>query len=139
MPITVYTVANELVSQADASLMNLFGLQDIAETIHEFADEAIRSRYLPRFAKGGDTGAMDLTEPDAGSDLQAVGLRAEEEDGRWYLSGVKRFITNGCADISLVLARSEAGTADGRGLSLFLCERCPQLVVRHSGSGCENL
>jgi len=130
MPITVYTVANELVSQADASLMNLFGLQDIAETICEFADESIRREYLPRFAKGGETGAMDLTEPDAGSDLQSVMLRAEEEGGRWYLTGVKRFITNGCADISLVLARSEAGTTDGRGLSLFLCEKCPQLVVR---------
>jgi alkylation response protein AidB-like acyl-CoA dehydrogenase len=120
-----------MISQADASLMNLFGLQDIAETIKEFADEAVKQEYLPRFASGAVTGAMILTEPDAGSDLQAVRLKAvPQEDGSWRLHGVKRFITNGCAEVSLVLARSEERSSDGRGLSMFLCESGPRLVVR---------
>jgi alkylation response protein AidB-like acyl-CoA dehydrogenase len=130
-PNIVYTMAVEIVSRADASLMNLFGLQGIAETINAFADQAIRDEYLPRFADGEVTGAMALTEPDAGSDLQAVALRAwQDDDGQWRLSGVKRFITNGCGEVLLTLARSEAGTTDGRGLSLFLVERGPRLKVR---------
>jgi alkylation response protein AidB-like acyl-CoA dehydrogenase len=123
-PITIYMMAVEMVSRGDAALMNLFGLQDIAETIHHFADEQIRKEYLPRFSSGDVTGAMALTEPDAGSDLQSVQTRAfQDENGNWYLSGVKRFITNGCGDVLLVLARSEDGTNDARGLSLFVCER----------------
>jgi len=112
--------------------MNLFGLQDIGDTICEFADEELKAKYLPLFASGKATGAMALTEPDAGSDLQAVQLKAiyDESDGSWRLSGVKRFITNGCGDILLVLARSEPGTKDGRGLSMFVCEKDESLVVR---------
>ncbi|MEI8196175.1 MAG: acyl-CoA dehydrogenase family protein [Phycisphaerae bacterium] len=131
-PNLVYTMANEIVSRADASLMNIFGLQGIAETIHAFADDAIRDEYLPRFASGELTGAMVLTEPDAGSDLQAVSLRAfQDEDGTWRLNGVKRFITNGCGEILLTLARSEPDVKDGRGLSLFLNERSERIKVRH--------
>lgn len=131
MPGVTYTIATEMISQADASLMNLFGLQDIGDTIKKFADDMVKDKYLPLFAKENASGAMDLTEPDAGSDLQAVNLKAvQAEDGTWKLYGVKRFITNGCGDISLVLARSEEGTKDGRGLSMFLCEKCPELVVR---------
>jgi len=131
-PTLVYTMANEIVSRADASLMNLFGLQGIAETIHAFADDALRQEYLPKFAAGAVTGAMVLTEPDAGSDLQAVALRAwQDPEGTWRLNGVKRFITNGCGEVLLVLARSEAGTTDARGLSLFLAERSPRIRVRH--------
>lgn len=131
-PNLVYTMATEIVSRADASLMNLFGLQGIAETIYAFADDQIRDEVLPRFARGEVTGAMVLTEPDAGSDLQAVRLRADQdEQGNWYLNGVKRFITNGCGDILLTLARSEPEISDGRGLSLFLSERSEQIKVRH--------
>jgi alkylation response protein AidB-like acyl-CoA dehydrogenase len=130
-PGLVYSMAIEMISQADASLMNLFGLQDIGETIHEYGDEAQKQKYLPLFASGKATGAMDLTEPDAGSDLQSVRLKAvAQADGTWRLYGVKRFITNGCADISLVLARSEEGSVDGRGLSMYVCEKCPELVIR---------
>lgn len=131
-PTLIYTMANEIVSRADASLMNIFGLQGIAETIHAFADDAIKADYLPRFSSGELTGAMVLTEPDAGSDLQAVALRAwQDEDGNWRLNGVKRFITNGCGEILLTLARSEPDIRDGRGLSLFLVERGPRVRVRH--------
>ena len=131
-PTTVYTMANEIVSRADASLMNLFGLQGIAETINAFANDEVKAQYLPKFARGEVTGAMVLTEPDAGSDLQAVQLRAwQDDDGQWRLNGVKRFITNGCGDVLLVLARSEAGTTDGRGLSMLLAERGPRIRVRH--------
>lgn len=131
-PNLIYTMANEIVSRADASLMNIFGLQGIAETIHAFADDAICDEYLPRFASGELTGAMVLTEPDAGSDLQAVSLRAfQDEDGTWRLNGVKRFITNGCGEILLTLARSEPDVKDGRGLSLFLNERSERIKVRH--------
>ena len=123
-PTTIYMMAIEMISRGDAALMNLFGLQDIADTIHRFADEEIQREYLPRFSSGSVTGAMALTEPDAGSDLQAVQTRAyQDEAGNWYLSGVKRFITNGCGDVLLVLARSEEGSIDARGLSLFVCER----------------
>ncbi len=130
-PVTIYSIATEMVSRADASLMNLFGLQDIAETINLFADEDQKMRYLPRFAAGEVTGSMALTEPDAGSDLQAVQLKAwQDEKGQWRLKGVKRFITNGCGHISLVLARSEEGTNDGRGLSMFIYERDDKMKIR---------
>jgi alkylation response protein AidB-like acyl-CoA dehydrogenase len=131
-PNLVYTMAIEMVSRADASLMNIFGLQGIAETINAFADDAIKDEYLPRFARGEVTGAMVLTEPDAGSDLQAVRLRAfQDESGNWLLRGVKRFITNGCGEVLLTLARSEPEISDGRGLSLFVSERSPRIRVRH--------
>jgi alkylation response protein AidB-like acyl-CoA dehydrogenase len=130
-PASVYTMMTEMVSRADASLQNLFGLQDIAETISDFGTEEQKDKYLPLFAKGEVDGAMDLTEPDSGSDLQSVRLRAyQDENGQWFLNGMKRFITNGCAQVHLVLARSEEGTVDGRGLSMFVCEACPELVVR---------
>jgi hypothetical protein len=131
-PILVYSMANEIVSRADASLMNLFGLQGIAGTIYAFADDEIKDEYLPRFARGDVTGAMVLTEPDAGSDLQAVSLKAiQNDDGTWILRGVKRFITNGCGEVLLVLARSEPGLTDGRGLSLFVTDRSERIKVRH--------
>ena len=123
-PMVPYVMAAELVSRGDGGFANIWGLQDCAETIHEFANEEQKRQYLPRAAKG-DTYAMDLTEPDAGSDLQSVQLKATycEKDGKWYLNGVKRFITNGDAHISLVLARSEEGTHDGRGLSMFIYDK----------------
>jgi alkylation response protein AidB-like acyl-CoA dehydrogenase len=131
-PNLVYTMAIEMVSRADASLMNIFGLQGIAETINAFADEQTKAEYLPRFARGEVTGAMVLTEPDAGSDLQAVRLKAiQDPDGSWYLRGVKRFITNGCGEVLLTLARSEHDISDGRGLSLYLSERSNRIRVRH--------
>jgi 3-(methylthio)propanoyl-CoA dehydrogenase len=131
-PVTIYTMMNEMVSRADGSLQNLFGLQDIAETIARFGSEEQKAYFLPRFASGEADGAMALTEPEAGSDLQAVQLKAhlDEATGQWVLNGMKRFITNGCAKVLLVLARSEEGTKDGRGLSMFVCDKCPQLVVR---------
>ncbi len=102
--------------------MNIFGLQDIAVTISKFANKEQKERYLPPFPEGKATGAMALTEPDAGSDLQACKLQAnQDENGQWRLKGVKRFITNGNAEILLVLARSEPGTKDGRWLSMFAC------------------
>ncbi len=120
-PIVPYIMAADIVSRADAGFVNIWGLQDCAETINEFASEEQKAEYLP-LVSAGATMAMDLTEPDAGSDLQAVQLRAvwSEEKGVWLLNGVKRFITNGDGDISLVLARSEQGTKDGRGLSMFI-------------------
>lgn len=131
-PATLYSICIEMVSQADASLMNVFGLSEaIAETICQFASDELKDKYLPLFTSGEISGAMILTEPDAGSDLQAVRLKAvPQPDGSWRLFGVKRFITNGGADVSLVLARSEEGSSDGRGLSMFLCEKCPELVIR---------
>lgn len=134
-PTTLYTAATEVVSRADVSLMNLFGLQGIAETIARFGDEELKSRYVPLFAKGEATGAMVLTEPDAGSDLMAIQTRAVEDPsspGGWRIRGVKRFITNGCGDILLVLARSEDPErfSGARGLSLFLVEKGPQVKVR---------
>lgn len=118
-----YIMGGEMVSRADAGFANIWGLQDCAETIAEFADESIKAEFLPRVCQG-DTCSMDLTEPDAGSDLQAVQLKAtyNEHDGVWYLNGVKRFITNGDAQIKLVLARSEDGSTDGRGLSYFVAD-----------------
>ncbi|HOU67463.1 MAG TPA: Acyl-CoA dehydrogenase C-terminal domain-containing protein [Paludibacteraceae bacterium] len=126
-----YVMAAEIVSRADAGFANIWGLQDCAETINEFASQEIKDEYLPRINKG-DTCSMDLTEPDAGSDLQAVMLQAKynEADGWWYLNGVKRFITNGDAQIKLVLARSEEGTTDGRGLSYFVCENLKDSSIK---------
>jgi len=135
MPITIYTSAIEMISRADAALMTIVGLQDIAETINAFADEDTKDYYLPIFASGEVTSAMVLTEPDAGSDLQAVqtsgGISAQQdEEGHWHINGVKRFITNGCGDILLVLARSEPDTSGGRGLSLFLVEKSDAVRIR---------
>ena len=122
-PITPYTMAADIVSRADTGFENLWGLQDCAETIYEFANEDQKQRFIPRVCKG-ETMSMDLTEPDAGSDLQSVMLKATEQpDGTWRLNGVKRFITNGDSDIHLVLARSEEGTRDGRGLSMFIYDK----------------
>ncbi len=130
-PTTVYMMAVELISRAEASLMNLFGLQDIAKTIAQFADENQKQEFLPKFSTGEYTGAMALTEPDAGSDLQAVKLTAYQDDkGSWFLRGVKRFITNGNGEVLLVLARTETGTKDARGLSMFVCHRDDSLKVR---------
>jgi 3-(methylthio)propanoyl-CoA dehydrogenase len=118
-----YVMSGEMVSRADAGFANIWGLQDCAETISEFASDDVKAEFLP-LVNQGYTCSMDLTEPDAGSDLQAVQLKAtyNESDGLWYLNGVKRFITNGDAHIKLVLARSEEGTADGRGLSYFVAK-----------------
>ena len=122
-PITPYIMAADIVSRADTGFENLWGLQDCAETIYEFADEDQKKRYIPRVCEG-ETMSMDLTEPDAGSDLQSVMLKATQKpDGSWVLNGVKRFITNGDSDIHLVLARSEEGTRDGRGLSMFIYDK----------------
>ena len=130
-PNLVYSMAIEIVSRADAALMNIFGLQGIAETINAFASEEIKQKYLPDFSAGHITGAMVLTEPDAGSDLQAVKLRAYQDDeGNWLLHGVKRFITNGCGDVLLVLARSEPDRSGGLGLSLFVCGPGPTVHIR---------
>ena len=124
MPVTCFAMANEMVARADTGFENIWGLQDCAETINEFATEDIKARYLPRVS-AGETCAMDLTEPDAGSDLGAVMLKAswDEEAGVWRLNGCKRFITNGDGDISLVLARTEDGTKDARGLSMLIYDK----------------
>ncbi len=122
-PITPYIMAAEIVSRADTGFENLWGLQDCAETLYEFGSEEQRAKYIPHVCEG-ETMSMDLTEPDAGSDLQSVMLKAtQKEDGTWVLNGVKRFITNGDSDIHLVLARSEDGTKDGRGLSMFIYDK----------------
>lgn len=122
-PITPYIMAADIVSRADTGFENIWGLQDCAETIYEFADEDQKQRFIPRVC-AGETMSMDLTEPDAGSDLQSVMLKAtQKEDGSWVLNGVKRFITNGDADIHLVLARSEEGSKDARGLSMFIYDK----------------
>lgn len=131
IPFTIYMVAVEMISRADASLMNIFGLQDIGDTIKKFGNKEQREKYLPGFCTGEYTGAMALTEPDAGSDLQAVKLQAyQNEKGQWFLRGVKRFITNGNGEVLLVLARSEPGTKDGRGLSMFVCRNDKTVKVR---------
>jgi len=130
-PNLVYTMSNEIVSRADASLMNIYGLQGIAETINAFASEEIKAEYLPRMASGEWTGAMVLTEPDAGSDLQSVKTQAyQDAEGNWFVRGVKRFITNGCGQVLLVLCRTEPEILDGRGLSLLLVERGPRVKIR---------
>ncbi|MEI6725013.1 MAG: acyl-CoA dehydrogenase family protein [Actinomycetes bacterium] len=130
-PVSVSVMIVEMVSRADPSLMNIFGLQDIAETVNKFAGDEMKAAYLPRFASGEVTGSMALTEPEAGSDLQNIQLKATQQpDGTWRLNGVKRFITNGCGQLSLVLARSEEGTTDARGLSMFLYERDEHMRIR---------
>ena len=122
-PITPYIMAADIVSRADTGFENLWGLQDCAETLYEFGSEEQKQKYIPRVC-AGETMSMDLTEPDAGTDLQAVMLKAtKKDDGTWVLNGVKRFITNGDSDIHLVLARSEEGTTDGRGLSMFIYDK----------------
>ena len=122
-PITPYIMAADIVSRADTGFENLWGLQDCAETLYEFGDDDQRARFIPRVCEG-ETMSMDLTEPDAGSDLQSVMLKAtQDEAGTWRLNGVKRFITNGDSDIHLVLARSEAGSKDARGLSMFIYDK----------------
>lgn len=128
---TAFVMANEIVSRADAGFANIWGLQDCAETINDFASEDIKDEFLPKFSNEGATGAMDLTEPDAGSDLQVVQFKAtyDKEKDQWILNGVKRFITNGDADISLVLARTEEDTNDARGLSLFVYDRRHKAVT----------
>ena len=129
LSIIPYTMAADIVSRADAGFVNIWGLQDCAETINEFANADQKQRYLPRVC-AGETCAMTLTEPDAGSDLQAVQLKATQKpDGTWVLNGVKRFITNGDGNISLVMARSEEGTTDGRGLSMFVYD-CNSKAVK---------
>ena len=132
LPTFVSNLVIEIVSRADAGLMTIFGLQEIAETIDFFANEEQKDEYLPRFARGEVTGAMVLTEPDAGSDLQVVALRATEvPDGNGFLlNGVKRFISNGCGEVLLVLARSEPRRKGAAGLSLFLCEKGPTVKIR---------
>lgn len=135
---TFYTAAIEMVSRADVSLMNFFGLQGIAETIEHFASDDIKDKYLKDMASGKLTGAMVLTEPDAGSDLAAVRTTGsidasqDPETGEWKLKGTKRFITNGCGDVMVVLARSEDPTkySGGRGLSMFVAEKGPRIKVR---------
>ena len=133
LPITPYSMASEMVATADAGFQNIWSLQDCIETLYEFGSEEQRQKYIPRVC-AGETMSMDLTEPDAGSDLQRVMLKAtySEEEGCWLLNGVKRFITNGDSDIHLVLARSEEGTRDGRGLSMFIYDKRQGGVdVRH--------
>jgi len=132
LPESIYQMMVEIVSRAEGGLMTLFGLQDLALSISEYGDEAMKARVLPRFARGEVSGAMVLTEPDAGSDLGAVQTRAafDEEAGVWRLNGVKRFITNGNADVMVVLARSEEGTTDARGLSIFLVEKDETVQIR---------
>ena len=130
-PATMMSVAAEIVSRADGSFLN-FGLQqDIAETLNKFGSEEQKAEYLPRLASGESGSSMILTEPDAGSDLQAVALKATQgEDGKWYLNGVKRFITNGNGKLGLVLAKSEENARGARGLSFFLYERDEHMVIR---------
>ncbi len=133
LPITPYSMASEIVAAADAGFQNIWSLQDCIETLYEFGSEEQRKKYIPRVC-AGETMSMDLTEPDAGSDLQRVMLKAsyDKENGCWRLNGVKRFITNGDSDIHLVLARSEEGTHDGRGLSMFIYDkRDGGVTVRH--------
>lgn len=130
-PNMMLAATNDIISRADASLMNLYGLQGIGETINAYADDEIKKEFLPDLASGRKTAAMVLTEPESGSDLQSVKVTATEQpDGTWRLNGVKRFITNGCGHVLLVMARSEHDIEDGRGLSLFLVERGPGVRVR---------
>lgn len=132
LPITVFSMLSEIVSAADSGFQNIWSLQSCIDTLYEFGSPEQQAKYIPRIC-AGETMSMDLTEPDAGSDLQRVMLKATQDaDGTWRLNGVKRFITNGDSDIHLVLARSEAGTRDGRGLSMFIYDKRDGGVdVRH--------
>ncbi len=131
VPLTIYMATAEIMARADAGFVNIFGLQDIADIIKKFGTEEQRQKYIPKFCTGEHTGAMALTEPDAGSDLQACKLRAyQDENGQWRLNGMKRFITNGNGNVHLVLSRTEAGTKDGRGLSMLACYNDDTVVVR---------
>ena len=132
LPNTVFSMLSEVISAADAGFQNVWSLQSCIDTLYEFGSEEQRQKYIPRVCAGA-TMSMDLTEPDAGSDLQRVMLKASQDaDGTWRLNGVKRFITNGDSDIHLVLARSEAGTRDGRGLSMFIYDKQDGgVTVRH--------
>ena len=132
IPNIVFSMASEMMATADAGFQNIWSLQDCIETLYEFGNEEQRKKYIPRVCEG-ETMSMDLTEPDAGSDLQRVMLKATQDaDGTWRLNGVKRFITNGDSDIHLVLARSEEGTRDGRGLSMFIYDKKDGgVTVRH--------
>ena len=132
LPESVYSMLVEIVSRAESGLMTIYGLQEIADMIEEYASDEDKARVLPRMARGEASGAMILTEADAGSDLGAVATRAtlDEATGKWYLNGVKRFITNGLADVSVVLARSEEGSTDARGLSMFLVEKDETVKIR---------
>ncbi len=147
LPESIYQMMVELVARAESGLMTVYGLQEIASCLEEYGDQETKDRVLPKFARGEVSGAMVLTEADAGSDLGAVATRAtlDEATGKWTLNGVKRFITNGLADVSLVLARSEAGSSDARGLSMFLVEKDETVKIRrienkmgiHSSPTCE--
>ena len=132
LPNAIFSMASEIIAAADAGFQNIWSLQSCIDTLYEFCSEEQRQKYIPRIC-AGETMSMDLTEPDAGSDLQRVMLKAtQDEDGTWRLNGVKRFITNGDSDIHLVLARSEEGTKDGRGLSMFIYDkRDGGVTVRH--------
>ena len=132
LPESIYQMMVEMVARAESGLMTVYGLQEIASLIEEYGDPETRARVLPRFARGEVSGAMVLTEADAGSDLGSVATRAtlDEASGQWHLNGVKRFITNGVADVSLVLARSEEGSTDARGLSMFVVERDDTVKIR---------
>lgn len=132
LPNVVFSMLSEVISAADAGFQNIWSLQSCIDTLYEFGSEAQRQKYIPRVCEGASM-SMDLTEPDAGSDLQRVMLKAtQDEDGTWRLNGVKRFITNGDSDIHLVLARSEEGTHDGRGLSMFIYDKqSGGVTVRH--------
>lgn len=132
LPNAIFSMASEVIAAADAGFQNIWSLQSCIDTLYEFGSEEQRQKYIPRIC-AGETMSMDLTEPDAGSDLQRVMLKAtQDEDGTWRLNGVKRFITNGDSDIHLVLARSEEGTKDGRGLSMFIYDkRDGGVTVRH--------
>jgi 3-(methylthio)propanoyl-CoA dehydrogenase len=147
LPESIYQMMVEIVARAESGLMTVFGLQEIASLIEEYGDQVTKDRVLPKFARGEASGAMVLTEADAGSDLGAVATRAtlDEATGQWHLTGVKRFITNGLADVSVVLARSEEGSTDARGLSMFVVERDETVKIRrienkmgiHSSPTCE--
>ncbi|MGD0248854.1 MAG: acyl-CoA dehydrogenase family protein [Candidatus Limnocylindrales bacterium] len=132
LPESIYQMMVEVVARAESGLMTVYGLQEIASLIDEYGDPETKARVLPKFSRGEVSGAMVLTEADAGSDLGAVATRAilDEETGQWHLNGVKRFITNGLADVSVVLARSEEGSTDARGLSMFLVERDETVKIR---------
>jgi alkylation response protein AidB-like acyl-CoA dehydrogenase len=132
LPESIFQMMVDIVSRADAGLMTIFGLQEISAAINEYGSPEMKERLLPRFSQEAASGAMILTEPDAGSDLGAIQTKAvyDEVSGKWYIDGVKRFATNGCADIQLVLARSEEGSSDARGLSLFVVEKDETVRIR---------